>query len=91
MCAQIAATLAHTNPLDARSDESARAAHERSQLLLLNELLKDNMRTLAAPTASKRDAAIAARALGELARATRLFLGAQVNGPAEVCSVTDSA
>ena len=67
--------------MDARSDESARAAHERS-LLLLNGLLKHYMQTLAAPETSKRDAAIAARALGELARATRLFLGAKVTCPA---------
>ena len=89
LCAQIAATLAHTDPRDAGSNEGARAAQQRSQLL--HELLKDNMRTLAAPATSKRDAAIAARALGELARATRLFLGAKVNCFAQVCSGTISA
>lgn len=76
--------------MDAHSDESARAAHERS-LLLLNGLLKHYMQSLAAPGTSKRDAAIAARALGELARATRLFLGVKVTCPAQVCFVTNSA
>ena len=70
--------LAHTDPVDARSEEGATAARERSRLLL-TELLKLYMQTLSAPATSKRDAAIAARALGELARATRLFLGGKVD------------
>ena len=45
---------------------------------LLNRLLKHALETLTSPQLAKREVAIAARAVGELAPATRLFHGGDV-------------
>ncbi|KAK9826371.1 hypothetical protein WJX81_003941, partial [Elliptochloris bilobata] len=72
---QIAAVLAHADPEAATPEEGAnvRKHHEG----LLNRLLGRYTTTLTAPKATKRDMAIAARAVGELAPAARLYMGDQ--------------
>ncbi len=67
---QIAMVLASSEPGGGAPDEAA--------MRLLNRLLKHALETLTSPQLAKREVAIAARAVGELAPATRLFHGGDV-------------
>lgn len=73
---QIATVLACTD-VGAGGPEEA-----KKRTALLNRLLKRYTQELVSSTSTKRNITIAARAVGELARATRISLGDKVRAPA---------